>query len=201
MYAYISGKLTKATPLYVIIELSGVGYQVYIPASAHAKLPQLGEQLHLFTCFVVRELSQTLYGFISEQEKEIFEVLLAISGIGPKIALSILGHLSPVELCDAVANHDTKSICKVPGIGRKSAERLMIEVKDKLAAMAPDSPSRFAVDLNGGKHADLVQDAMSALINLGYNQAVAKKAIKKTLESVSDATDLAQLIMLSLKNV
>jgi len=201
MYAYIFGKLTKATPLYVIVEVSGMGYQLYIPASAHSQLPQLGEKIHLHTSFVVRELSHTMYGFITEQDKEIFEVLLGVSGIGPKIALSILGHLSPSELCDAVANNDTTSICKVPGIGRKSAERLMIEVKDKLVTLLPDNPSRFSIDLKGNQSVHLVQDTMSALINLGYNQAAAKKALKKTLADAPESTDLAQLIMLSLKNI
>ncbi len=201
MYATIRGKLTKATPIYVIVETGGIGYKLFIPACAHSHLPQVGEDVLFHTAFIVRELSQTLYGFTSEQEKDVFEVLLNTSGIGPKIALSILGHLPTDKLYEAIANSDIALICKVPGIGRKSAERLIIEVKDKLVNLLPNQPSDFAINLSDMPQSQTIQDAMSALINLGYNQATAQKAIKKTLKDLPESTDLAMLITASLKHI
>lgn len=201
MYAHIRGTLVFASPVYVIIEASGIGYKVQIPASVHATLPKIGKELFLHTSFVVRELSQTLYGFTSEQERDIFEVLLGVSGVGPKTALSIIGHLSTHNLYDAISNNDIPKICKVPGIGKKSAERLMIEIRDKLPSLFPSKPEQFMVEAKGTHHSQVVNDAMSALINLGYNQAVSEKAIKKSLKDLPESTDLATLITNALKNV
>lgn len=202
MFAHIRGALSYSSPLYVVVEAGGIGYKLFIPASLHAQLPQNGEALLLYTAFIVRELSQTLYGFISGQERDLFEVLLGVSGIGPKTALSLIGHLSTHNLYEAISNNDIPKICKVPGIGKKSAERLIIEMRDKLPTLFAEKPALLSE--NGKKHATHVQvvnDAMSALINLGYTQATAEKAIKKTLKDSPEAVELAQLITLSLKNV
>lgn len=201
MYAFIRGKLAKASPLSVTIDCGSIGYQIFIPASAYSQLPQTGDQLLLYTSFVVRELSQTLFGFFSEQEKEIFEVLMGVSGIGPKTALSLIGHISTHNLFEAISNNDIATICKVPGIGRKSAERLIIEMRDKLPSLFSIKPSDFAIEFANDPKSKMIKDAMSALINLGYNQASAQKAIKKTLDSKAENIDLAELITNSLKNV
>lgn len=200
MYAHISGHLSSASPLYVVVECSGVGYRVEIPANVHASLPAVGERLFLYTSFIVRELSHTLYGFIEREERDIFEVLLTVTGIGPKLALSIIGHLSLHNLYEAIANSDIVKICRVPGIGKKSAERLLIEIRDKLPALTTPPPAKGG-GAKGQRRSELVSDAMSALVNLGYNQASSERAIKRAIDATPEPIDLAELITLSLKNI
>lgn len=197
MFGYIRGKLTKTSPLYVIIETHGVGYKLFIPTSTHVLLPQEGAELLFFTSFVVREFSHSLYGFLVELEKDLFELLLNITGIGPKIALAILSHLSPDQFYEAISNNDLPQICKIPGIGKKSAERLVIETRDKLTYLFP----KKNLSANKLSASSLILDAMSALINLGYNQATAEKALKKTMNDLPESQDLAKLITTSLNYI
>lgn len=202
MYAFIKGKLVSSLPTYAILEANGIGFQIYIPANVFPKLPQIGgTDLTLYTSFVVRELSQTLYGFLSIQERDIFEEFMGVTGIGPKLALSLIGHLDVNDLQRAITNHDILTICKVPGIGKKTAERLIIELRDKLNHLLPPNPSDLGVTFPTDPKAQLVRDAMSTLINLGYNQLTAQKAIKKSLKDLPDEIDLATLITNSLKSV
>lgn len=201
MIAYIKGILIQATSSFAIIETSGLGYKVFIPSSLLGKLPQIQEQVILHTSFVIRELSQTLYGFLSSQERDLFEALMNVTGIGPKMALSVIGHLSGSELHQAILNHDIITLSKVPGIGKKTAERLIIEMRDKIAALLPLDPSEFTVSLKSDPQAQKISDAMSALINLGYNQMTAQKAMKKTLKDLPENSELGDLITAALKNM
>lgn len=200
MFAYIKGLLIQATPVYAIVETGGVGYKIFIPATLLAKLPQIQEQVILYTSFVIRENSQALYGFLTHQDLDLFEALLNVSGIGPKTALSLIGHLSIQDLQAAVYNNDIATISKVPGIGKKTAERLIIEMRDKIAAFALTDPSDFVVRAKDPQ-AQKINDAMSALINLGYNQMTAQKAIKKTLKDNSEELELSDLITSALQNL
>lgn len=190
----------NSSPLSVILETGGIGYLIYIPANVFGKLPQCGEKILLHTSYVIREQSQALYGFLSLQEKDLFETLLGVSGIGPKTALSLIGHLPLHDLQRAIGSHDITALCKVPGIGKKTAERLIIELRDKLNALSI-SPGDVTVQAPSDPKAITIRDAMSALINLGYNQTTAQKAIKKTIKDKSDDIDLATLITDSLKNI
>lgn len=202
MFAFIKGELVQATPLSVIVETTGIGYRLYIPASVFPKLPQIGNQILLHTSYVVRELSHTLYGFLLANERDLFEELMGVTGIGPKIALSVIGHLSAHDLQRAISSHDIAAISKVPGIGKKTAERLIIELRDKLTNLLPPTdPTDRALAIPTDPKAQKICDAMSALINLGYNQMTAQKAIKKTLNDFPEEIDLATLITSSLKNV
>lgn len=201
MFAYIRGILMQTTPMHVVVETQNIGYKISIPASIYAELPQIGEPIILHLSFVVRELSQTLYGFFSEQERDLFEVLMNVSGIGPKTALSLIGHLSTHHLYEAISGEDIATICKVPGIGKKTAERLMIELRDKLPTLFKDKYPSHTIVSPQDPRTKTVQDAMSALIHLGYNQATAQKAIKKTLQAVPHSIDLTELITLSLRHV
>lgn len=189
MIAYIKGILTYTSVIHVVIEAQGVGYQVFIPASLYGKLPNMGEKLLLHTSFIVREQSQTLYGFLNAEERDLFELLLKVSGIGPKLALSLIGHMPTSDLCQAINSGDLATLCRIPGIGKKSAERLIIEVKDKL------------LTTNITAENTLANDALSALLNLGYQRSVAQKAITKTLEKSENTPDLSALITTSLKNI
>lgn len=200
MFAYIKGVLTQSTPVSVVIEANGIGYKLFIPASACSQLPQTGSPVTLHTAFVVRELSQTLYGFFSMQERDFFEALLGVTGIGPKIALALIGHMSLNELQRAISGGDTVTLCRIPGIGKKGAERLIIEMRDKVDASAfhhEGLSAHYVAD----PHAQAVNDAVSALINLGYNQNIAQKAIKKSLKDIPEALDVGALISLALKNI
>lgn len=198
MFAFIRGTIFEATPLHCILDVRGIGYKLFIPASTFGKLPVLGNEILLHTSFVVRELSQHLYGFLSAQERDLFDLLIGITGVGPKLALSIIGHLSIRELQQAVSGGDNLALCRIPGIGKKTAERLIIEMRDKLKGISNSEFSSFAV------HATEQQgfsDAMSALMHLGYTQAVAQKAIQRTVDSLTETVDLATLITTALKNV
>lgn len=199
MYAYIRGELVHASPLHAIVETAGIGYQIHIPANVFGKLPQCGSTVLLHTSYIVRELSHTLYGFLSIHERDMFETLMGVTGVGPKLALSINGHISLHDLQRAVSNADIPVICRVPGIGKKTAERLIIELRDKLQNI-PCDPSDHSIQISD-PNAHKIRDAMNALVNLGYNQMTAQKAIKKTMHDLSDEVDLATLITTSLKNV
>lgn len=199
MYAFIRGKLNRFTPISVVIDTNGVGYHILVPPSVFYSLPNLGEELTLHTSFIVRELSQTLYGFQNTEEKELFELLLDVNGVGPKMALSLIGHLPPPKLQEAIRHQDLTAICKVPGVGKKTAQRLLIEVQDKLSLKSAPNPADWAIKLNS--KTDAIRDAMSALINLGYNQSSAEKALKKTLEKGGEKLELAGLITEALKHI
>lgn len=200
MFAYIKGVLAHASQASVVIEAGGVGYKIYIPASMFLRLPHLGSALSLHTSFVVREQAQTLYGFLTTHERDFFEALMGVTGIGPKIALALIGHMPLTELQQAIADENAAVICKVPGIGKKGAERLIIEMRDKVSihTLTPDD---FAVHSHFDSRAQTVNDAMSALINLGYNQVTAQKAIKKTLKDIPEGIDVSALIASALKHV
>lgn len=197
MYAFIKGILSHATPSQATVETQGIGYLVSIPASVFAKLPHIGSEVHFYTSLVLRENSQALYGFLTSHDRECFEMLIGVTGIGPKIALSIIGHLAVQDLHTAVASGDIPSLCKIPGIGRKTAERLLIEMRDKLPSLEGSRVSTTPKD----PRAQTIRDAMSALINLGYSQGMAQKAIKSSLKDLPESIDLSTLITAALKNV
>ena len=199
MYAFIRGKLISSTPGSVVLEAGFVGYHIFIPAHVFAKLPQAGKEILLHTSFIVRELSQSLYGFLTLQEKELFEALLGINGVGPKVSLNLIGHISMEQLHQAISQHDVAKLSKVPGIGKKTAERLIVEMRDKLLHLFPSDFSSYAVILD--TPAQNVKDAMQALINLGYHQNNAQKALKKSLEELPENSDVASLITEALKNI
>lgn len=200
MFAYIKGILAHATQASVTIEAGGVGYKVFIPSSAFLRLPHLGSEILLQTSFIVREQAQTLYGFITANERDFFEALMGVTGIGPKIALALIGSMPLNELQQAIAQDDITTLCRVPGIGKKGAERLIIEMRDKVAVHF-HSPSDLAVHSCADTRSQTVNDAMSALINLGYNQMTAQKAIKKTLKDIPEGIDVSTLISSALKHV
>lgn len=201
MYAYLKGTLIEAHPSHVIIEVRGIGYSLFIPCRALGELPILGQPVQFYTSFVVREFSHALYGFLTIQERDLFELLMNITGVGPKLALSLIGHLSFHELHAAVMQQNLPTLCKVPGVGKKTAERLVVELKDKLQNLQPPDGGCLAININLDPKAQMIQDAMLALINLGYNQSMAQRAIKQTLKDLPEEADLALLITSALKNV
>lgn len=199
MFAYIKGILNLATASCAVVEACGVGYKLFVPASLFARLPPLGSEVLLHASFVVREQSQALYGFLTAHERDLFETLMGVNGIGPKLALSLVGHLSLSDLQHALAHGNTAALSKVPGVGKKIAERLVVELRDKVAHLVAADPSTFAIPLP--TESNKISDAMSALVNLGYHQQSAQKAIKKALQETSEEIELASLITYALKHI
>lgn len=197
MYAYIRGLLISKASSYCVVESCGIGYKICMAVPLEDKFC-LNQELLLYTSFVVRENSQALYGFLSMQERDTFEQLLNASGVGPKLALSIIGHLTPLELQQAIMGNDLLKLAKIPGIGKKTAERLVIELKDRLKDMWPASS---LVLVAAETEAQPIKDAVSALINLGYSQTIAQKAVKKSSEQLPQDVGLAALITQALANV
>ena len=171
MIGKLTGTLLEKNPPEVLLDCHGVGYEVNVPMSTFYNLPGLGEKVSLLTHFVVREDAQLLYGFGSEQERATFRQLLKVNGIGAKSALSILSGLSIDDLAQAVAMQDSAMLTRVPGVGKKTAERLLLELKDKFSLAGLN-----AAQANQPKSA--ASDVLNALISLGYNEREALAAVK-----------------------
>ena len=170
MIGRLTGVLAEKSPPQVLIDVNGVGYEVDVPMSSFYNLPSLGERTTLLTHFVVREDAQQLFGFLTAAERGTFRQLIKISGVGPRMALGVLSGLSVAELTQAVAMQQAARLVKVPGIGKKTAERLLLELKGKLA---PDLGAPGAVITN-----DAQSDIVQALIALGYSERDAAAALK-----------------------
>jgi len=167
----LSGRLAAKSPPQVLLDVNGVGYELDVPMSTFYNLPALGEPVQLLTHLVVREDAQLLYGFLTEPERATFRELVKISGVGPRTALAILSGLSVAELAAAVSRQDGARLVKVPGIGKKTAERLLLELKGKLGADLPLAAGATALS-------DAQADITQALQALGYNEREAQAAIK-----------------------
>ncbi|MEX8498209.1 Holliday junction branch migration protein RuvA [Leptothrix ochracea] len=180
MIGRLTGLLAEKNPPLVLVDVGGVGYEVDVPMSTFYNLPPLGERVTLLTQFVVREDAQLLYGFLSHEERQAFRQLIKISGIGPRMALAVLSGLSVTELAQAVAAQEARRLVKVPGIGKKTAERLLLELKDKL------SPTLTPIEALGtAPRHDHEADIVQALIALGYSERDADTALKALPPGVS----------------
>lgn len=177
MIALLTGELAQRHADGVIVDVGGVGYRVQIPLSTFYALPEQGRiQLHIHTH--VKEDAINLFGFLSAREKDFFALLISVSGVGPKLAITILSHMAAEELAAALSEGDIVRLTGIPGIGRKSAERLVLELQDKAATFAGSAlPSASSPATR--RATDIHDDALSALLNLGYKENLAKKAIKQ----------------------
>ncbi len=195
MYAYIKGKLVELSPEHAVIDVGGIGYKISIPVSLYAKGLKLQEEILLYTTQVVREDDIRLFGFLEAGEREFFEKLIALSGVGAKTALNLLGHLGCKDLHLAIQTQDVSTLVRVPGIGKKSAERIIVELADRIAKWAP---------LLSDKHRHVptvAADALSALVNLGYQAALAQKAIHRVVDKKGESLSLGELISSALKEI
>ena len=197
MYAYVSGTLADKKPTEAIVEAGGLGYRLLIPASSFEKLPALGKPAKLLTTFVVRDDAQLLYGFATEPEQTAFETLVAVSGVGPKLALAALSAMSPSELRDTVVAGDAAMLTRVPGVGKRTAERLIVELRDKFAGMD-------GLETGGALGGDSVAsearaDARSGLEALGLSRAEAEKRLRKVLRAHPGTQSAEELIRLALR--
>lgn len=198
MYEFIRGKLVSAGEEHAVVDVHGIGYYLCTPSNLRANFPPIGDEILLYTSFVVREQSHTLYGFRCSQERDLFDLLTTISGIGPKIALALIGHLSLAEFQRALRENDSKPLCTIKGIGKKSADRILIEMRDKLPLLHLKFPSVEAV--RPSKLSPLAQDAVSALVNLGHTPASAERRVERTLAELGkEPADLATLLTQALR--
>ena len=187
MIGRLSGVLLEKNPPQILVDAGGVGYEVEVPMSTFYNLPATGERVTLLTHLVVREDAHLLYGFGSENERRAFRQLIKISGVGARTALSVLSGIGVAELIDAVAAQEAGRLVKVPGIGKKTAERLLLELKGKLGT---DAVSGVAV--NRARPAQ--SDVMNALMGLGYNEKEAAHAVKQLPEGVSLSDGIRQAL-------
>jgi holliday junction DNA helicase RuvA len=179
MIATLSGRLRLREPGRLIIETAGVGYEVFVPLGTYYRVPPRGAEVELEIRQIVREDALLLYGFATPAEKQAFDLLMGVQHVGAKLALAVLSVLSPQELAAAVAQEDVERIDAVPGVGAKVAERIVRELRDKIAGLNLIAPERaVAASANGqAMRGSLADDAVSALINLGYKPAEAKRAV------------------------
>jgi len=198
MITFLHGQLVEALPTQAIVEVHGVGYEVLIPLSSFNRLPQIGQSVHLLTHLVVREDAHVLYGFISAAERELFRMLVnTASGIGPKIALNVLSGTSVAAFRGAVASADVKSLSQISGLGRKTAERIVVELKDKIGAAGAWEASSEKRGLSGVEQK--INDAVLALMALGFKQAEAHESVRKAMAMLGEEASLEDIVRACLK--
>jgi len=189
MIGRITGLLLEKHPPQVVVDAAGVGYEVDVPMSSFYNLPAVGERVALFTHLVVREDAQLLYGFLTVKERSAFRELIRISGVGPKLALSVLSGMSVDDLAQCVALQEAGRLTRVPGIGKKTAERLLLELKGKLADALPQTGG-------AGIAAGITADALNALLALGYSDKEALPVIKQLPADLSLEESIRQALKL-----
>lgn len=196
MIACLRGPLIFRGVNRVVVDVNGVGYNVFVSLNTLEVLPQKDEALlHVYTAF--RENSLELYGFATEEEKSLFEMLLTVSGIGPKTSLTILSGVSPDGFKQAVFEKDLAKLSSIPGIGKKSAERIVVELKEKIKA----PPEKGRTSEIGQSKVNLEEDLISSLINLGYKQKIAAEAAQKVLKKAEQNISLEQAVKLAFKEL
>ena len=201
MVSYIRGELVAIEEEKVIIDVNGVGFGIFMPAQSMNYLPQIGEEVRLHTYMNVREDAIQLFGFLTKDDLKVFKLVISVSGIGPKGGLSILSQLSPDDLRFAVMSGDAKAIAKAPGIGKKTAEKLIIELKDKLSIEdvlnKVDESETIAVTSNASN--EIQAEAVQALVALGYGNTESMKAVKKV--EMNEDTTVEEVLKLALRNM
>jgi holliday junction DNA helicase RuvA len=199
MIASLTGRLAFKAPTQLVLDVHGVGYEVFIPLSTYFGLPNLSENASLSVYTHVREDAISLFGFLTSQEKDAFVLLTSVSGVGPKLALSVLSALPVSDLVSAIQSADVEKLTSVPGIGNKSASRLVLELKDKVSKLY-HGPASASDRSRQGQDANF-DDALSALVNLGYRPQDAKEALKQVKKSHTESMMLQDMIRESLKEL
>jgi len=202
MIAHLYGEVVAVAPDSVVVDVGGVGYRCLIPNSTRSRLPSVGQMVRLLTSLQVREDALTLYGFLTPEEHELFNLLLRVDGIGPKVALGILSAITPESFRRAVALEDVAALCRLPGIGKKTAQRLLLDLKDKVGSLgAADGAEVAALAAAGGgaPAGDAWADAFEALISLGYSRVEASRALDQARPEAGEAPTVERLVRLGLK--
>lgn len=198
MITFLHGTLVEALPTQVTVDVHGVGYEALIPLSSFDKLPPPGQELRLLTHLSVREDAHVLYGFMTSAERDLFRLLInTVSGIGPKIALSILSGMNPTAFRGAVANGDVKALSQISGVGKKTAERIVVELKDKIGAAGAWEAASAQRGLSEAEQK--LSDAVLALIALGFKQAEAHEAVRAVQALLGPTATVEELVRTCLK--
>ncbi|MEA3560661.1 MAG: Holliday junction branch migration protein RuvA [Candidatus Omnitrophota bacterium] len=197
MINYLDGKLIDKHPTRIVIDVGGMGYNVNIPLSTFDKLGVVDSRVKIFTYLHVRKDSQQLYGFITMEEKNLFGLLLLVSGVGPKLALTILSGASVKEVKSAIANKAVRVLNSIPRLGKKISERIIVDLREKVSA-APVLKSETAGELSS-KQESIFNDAVLALISLGYKQSTATQAVRRVISHVQEDMTSEQLIRRALR--
>ena len=205
MIAYVNGILESIEEGLAIVDVGGIGMNVFISGSTMDRMPGIGEAVKLYTYTSVKEDSFTLYGFLSSDELSLFKMLISVNGIGPKGGLSILSVMTPDDLRFAIMAGDAGTISKAPGVGKKTAERITLELRDKIKATEDDmlrGSSAITLDDLSGEASSARDEAVAALVALGYNSSDAMKAVRKVLKENDNASgDTEMLLKLALKEM
>ncbi len=199
MIDHIRGRLDLKSPTYIRVEVNGIGYGLHIPLSTYDYLVKTGEEIELYTFLHVREDCLQLFGFRTAEEKDLFEMLVSVSGVGPRLALRILSGLSVRELRGAIGQENLRLLTAVPGVGKKTAQRLVIDLKEKIGiALAAEETKKIAKTPEEGQ---LINDTVSALLSLGCKPSQAAKAVKEARASSPEKITLEVLIKEALKHL
>lgn len=198
MITFLRGRLVEALPTQAIVEVNGVGYEVLIPLSSFDKLPAPGGEVQILTHLTIREDAHLLYGFMTAAERDLFRLLInTVSGIGPKIALNVLSGMNPVALRGAVAKGDVKALSQISGVGKKTAERIVVELKDKIGAAGAWEATSAERSLSPADQK--VNDAVLALMALGFKQPEAHESIRAAQAVLGPQASVEDLVRASLK--
>lgn len=198
MITFLRGLLVEILPTQVVLEVNGVGYEVLIPISSFDKLPSAGNPVKLLTHLAIREDAQVLYGFMTAPERDLFRLLInTVSGIGPKIALNILSGMSVTSFRGAVANGDVKALSQISGVGKKTAERIVVELRDKVGAVGAWEASSAQRGLSPEN--SKINDAVLALLALGFKQAEAHEVVRTAQAALGVQATVEELVRASLK--
>jgi holliday junction DNA helicase RuvA len=198
MITFLRGRLVEALPTQAIVEVNGVGYEVLIPLSSFDKLPAPGGEVQILTHLTIREDAHLLYGFMTSAERDLFRLLInTVSGIGPKIALNVLSGMNPVALRGAVARGDVKALSQISGVGKKTAERIVVELKDKIGAAGAWEATSAERSLSADDQK--INDAVLALMALGFKQPEAHEAIRAAQAVLGPQASVEDLVRASLK--
>jgi len=198
MITFLHGKLVEALPTQITVDVNGVGYEALIPLSSFDKLPLPGQSIKLLTQLIVREDAHTLYGFMTSEERDLFRLLIhTVSGIGPKTALNVLSGISVTAFRGAVASGDLKSLSKISGVGKKTAERIVVELKDKIGMAGAWEASSAKHSLSADEQR--INDAVLALVALGFKQIDAHDAVRGAQAMLGTQATVEELVRVCLK--
>lgn len=198
MITFVRGKLVEAVPTLAVVDVNGVGYDVLIPLSSFEKLPVPGAEVKLLTHLAVREDAHVLYGFMTAGERELFRLLIGnVKGIGPKLALNILSGSNPTSFRSAIANADVKALSSISGVGKKTAERIVVDLKDKVGPSAAWEGA--SAERGASPDEQKIADAVLALAALGFKQEEAHKSVKAALAMLGDKATVEELVRAALK--
>ena len=198
MIGLLKGNIIEKNSPHLVLDVGGVGYELELPASNFYSLPEEGRILVIYTHFVVREDAQLLYGFLDARDRALFRILIKVNGVGPKVGLSILSNITTRDFVQSVQTQDLARLTKLPGIGKKMAERLAIELKGRLEDWFLEEPNNNPNNIESTGNSGVLQDAIRALVSLGYKQYIASQVINKIKDQAKTSEEL---IRLALQNI